>query len=250
MNHDYDPKKELITITDKERIVVSNMNLDDYRKLVSSIDIDSNFGLIPASKFSLDMEILRHQPQTANQNEFKKQFIETIKLGIDDFRAPYYMPKFNQFGDLIFSKSKGMESSIALNRCPIWWEEEAEKLLPKEGSRLGTPNQRKAFLGFMIQYLNEKKNFSLDQAWSAVCDDYIQDLLNTKEVECWMDPIKAFMITLSIDNGIKEFITFGNREFSSNYKSTFIPAYNGIKKLKYPYACYYNSVGWIVLNNS
>lgn len=134
-------------------------NITDY--------LNVYFPIVRASTLSLDDEFLKHIPESENQRKFKNRLVKAIKSGIKDFRAQSMDPSVDDKGNICFLANVDPSS----NKSPNWWKENSKKFMPERGSRLGTVEERTAFLALLIKYLIEEKDYTIRDAWIAVCDD-------------------------------------------------------------------------------
>lgn len=217
---------------------------------VSAREADS-FVLIEASKLSLDDDFLQYEPQTKNQQDFKKNLTSVIKSGVKDFYRPIYDPSFDENGNIVFVAGR----KPAVGHSYNWWVKAAKRYMPERGSRLGTKDEYVAFLGVLIKKL-VAGGWSVADAWHAVCDDSKMlghywnsenakhdfeetgsrevcgffDLANTCKILAWDDEIGRFWLAsgLYFDSGslhpLADLGLYRNRD--GNYS---------------------NSVGWYVL---
>lgn len=151
---------------------MSNMyirNMTDY--------LNVYFPIVRASTLSLDDEFLKHEPESDKQRKFKSRIIEIIKSGIKDFRAQSMDPTLDEEGKICFKSNVNPSS----NKSPNWWKENAKKFMPQMGSRLGTLEERIAFLAVLMKYLIEERNYTIKDAWIAICDDsrYLANYINS-----------------------------------------------------------------------
>ena len=145
-------------------------NLSDY--------LNVYFPIVRASTLSLEDEFLKHTPESENQRKFKNRLVEAIKSGLKDFRAQCMDPSVDEKDNICFLANVNPSS----NKSPNWWKKNAKKFMPEKGSRLGTLEERIAFLALIIKYLIDEKGYSIRDAWIAVCDDS-KDLGNYKNTE-------------------------------------------------------------------
>lgn len=134
-------------------------NITDY--------LNVYFPIVRASTLSLEDDFLKHIPESENQRKFKIRLIEVIKSGVKDFRAQSMDPSLDKEGKICFCANADPSS----NKSPNWWKENAKKFMPERGSRLGTLEERIAFLAVLMKYLIDEKEYSIRDAWIAICDD-------------------------------------------------------------------------------
>lgn len=212
---------------------------------------DTTFVLIEASKLSLKDKFLKYEPQTHNQEEFKKDLTSAIKSGLLDFYRPIYDPSIDENGNIVFVAGK----KPAVGHSYNWWVEAAKKYVSDHKIRLGTKNEYVAFLGVLIKKL-VIGGWSIADAWEAVCDDsrmlghYLNsqnskrnfektgsreicgffDLANTFKILAWDDEAGGFWLASGNSYGdsnrypLADLGLFYNRDFD-----------------------YFSSVGWYVL---
>ena len=128
--------------------------------------IEKYFPIVPASTFSIEDEAFKHEPKTDRQKQFKDMLFTAIKSGLSDFRAQRMDPSLDEEGNICFCVGK----SPAIRRSIKWWDENAKKFMPEKESRIGSVEQRIAFLGALIKHFVEEKVYTVEEAWKAVCD--------------------------------------------------------------------------------
>ena len=216
--------------------------------------IEEYFPIVRVSELSLNDEFLEHNPETQAQEKFKARLISIIKSGLEDFRAQCMDPSLDNQGKIHFQA--GMEPAYGWS--PKWWKENAEKFMPEKKSRLGTTNERIAFLGLLIKYLVEENGYTICDAWKAVCDQskelghyydspelvygkHTWQETGSKQVGEWYDLANFSKITIDDENGV--FSSVGGNYACYQKKSSL----THIHDLPCDIA-FFNGVGWIVLS--
>lgn len=213
--------------------------------------LEKYFPIVRASELSLEDEFLKHEPRSSSQRRLKKALIEAIENGLSDFRAQRIDPSVKD-NKIFFEKG----AKPGVGKTPRQWKRLAEEFLPEKESRLGTTEQRVAFLGVLIKTLIEK-GYRIRDAWKAVCDrseklGHYWDSENaqhkfeptgSRQVGKWCDLGNTKKITID-DDIIGGFSEFGGYYGIIGYlnplgERTKIYYLNGV--------CKY-STGWIVTN--
>lgn len=127
--------------------------------------IEKYFPIVKASTLSLEDEFLKYEPETNSEEKIYVEITEAIRSGLSDFRVQRMDPSFDNDGNICYRA--GLRPAIGVSA--IWWQKNAKEFMPEKGSRLGTVKERVAFLALLIKYLIEKCNYSIREAWKAVC---------------------------------------------------------------------------------
>lgn len=179
--------------------------------------LEKYFPVVGASTLSTEDEAFKYEPNSKKQKKFKKMLFDAIESGLSDFRAQKMDPSFDYQGRICF----GMELKPAVGKSANWWKENAEKFMPAKRSRIGTTKERIIFLGFIIKYLIEEKDYSVENAWKAVCDQskdlgHYRDSKDSKhdfettgsrEIGKWNDLANTYKITVNDEFSV--FSVFG-----------------------------------------
>lgn len=233
--------------TEKERI----LNPKEF----TQEEIDIFFPVVDVRSLSLDDKFLRHDISGLKANMFKKELIKVIKSGIPNFRVQAMDPSLDR-NNIVYKK--GMKP--ALRKSAIWWNENAKLVLPNKNSRIGSSNQRIAFLGVLIKYLSEHKyDYSTDpinDAWRDVCihsdgigyyrySDTDKNEIGfsptgTKQVGVWHDLANTYKILFDEKSG--RYALAGG---SCHDTGRGCPLAD-ISDLNCPYSDFSSSLGWIV----
>lgn len=213
--------------------------------------LDKYFPIVPASTLSLDDEIFHHEPKMKKQREFKEKLIKVINYGLYDFRAQRMDPCLDENGNICFKS--GMMPAV--RKSMIWWAKQAKEFLPEKESRLGSEEERIAFLALLMKELIEEWGYSISDAWEAVCDqssgighywdskDAKHDFEPTgsRQVGRWYDLGNTYKIVKNNTNGF--FLAGGNyKRVSDFYPLISMQHDNSPNDTKYV------SVGWTVLS--
>ena len=224
-------------------------NIADFSKEIPE-SLEYYFPIVKASELSLEDEFLRHNPETENQKVFKERLIQVIKSGISDFRAQKIAPSFDEQGKITYKYG----DDVATKKSVEWWYDKAKEFIPERNSRLGTTDERIAFLGILLKELISEKKLAVDEAWRAICDDNTilekyMDWLDTEnsivttgngEIGVWCDLRTASTITVEQEEQLKFSLVGGC------HMETFPLAdvYSEVSYDKQLYTC----TGWLVLS--
>ena len=235
-----------------ERIVltVKEKNTQEY--------LEEYFPVVKASTLSLKDDFLKHKPESVAQRLFKRRLIRAIRSGLSDFRAQRMDPSFDESGQICYKS--GMKPAVG--RTVKWWKKKAKEFMPEKESRIGTTNERIAFLALFLKYLIEENGYTVSDAWRAICDQskdlghywdserpkYDFELTGSRKVGEWYDFCNTYKITVE-ENGT--FSLFGG--YFKNHGDFYpladwcnydIPNYDCNHDYDYEFDF---SVGWIVM---
>ena len=222
-------------------------NIPDFSKEVIE-SLESYFPIVKASELSLKDEFLQYEPETERQKVFMERLIQVIKSGISDFRAQKIAPSFDEKGNITYKYG----NAVATKQSPKWWYDKAKEFMPEKNSKLGTTDERIAFLGILLKELiSGEKKLAVDEAWKAICDDntIFMDCIDTEngivttgncEMGEWCDLIIACTITVEQEEELNFSLVGG----SYLDKSPLADVYSEVPYDKQLYTC----TGWIVLS--
>lgn len=227
-------------------------NIQDFSKGTPE-SIERYFPVVKASELSLKDKFLRHNPETKNQEVFKERLIRIIKSGISDFRAQKIDPSFDAEGNITYKYG----DSVATNKSAEWWYDKAKEFMPERNSRLGTTDERIAFLGILLKELISKKKLAVSKAWSAICDqnsilEKYMNCLDTEngivttgngEIFEWCDLGNVCKITVEKEEKSR-FSLVGGNYLNKNTLYPLADVYSEVSCDTYLYTC----TGWIVLS--
>lgn len=236
-----DERKKVLTVEEKN---AQGNSLNDY--------LDTYFPVVRASSISIHDEFLKHEPETSKQKKFKDSLISAIKIGLTDFRAQRMDPSLDENGKIYYQAGK----MPAGDKSAKWWIDNAKAFIPEKTSRLGTTNERIAFLGLLIKYLVEEKVYTLTEAWRVVCDQSKElghyydsedakhelEATGSRRIGEWYDLSNTCKIMF---NNKKTYASLACGSFKINgdlYPLSFISNFLD------PYATFSNFVGWIVMD--
>lgn len=218
--------------------------------------LEKYFPIVRASELSLEDDFLKHEPETDKQREFKNQLIKAIKAGLRDFRAQVMDPSLDEQGEIYYQEDKVPALKI-LKEC---WDKKAKDFMPEKNSRIGTTNERIAFLGLFIKYLIEEEDYTVSKAWEEVCDHsemlgwynnsfkgkYVMGLYcytGSMQVGKWYDLANTCKITIDND----EFLLVGGC-YTDNGKDHPLADVNSVHRPGYVDISSQISVLWIVMD--
>ena len=133
--------------------------------VVNTENLDEVFPIVDPSML-IGHKLLNHKPKTKWQERLLADILEGIELKLPAFRAPCMDPS-EEDGKIVFKPGK----KPAVGHSPVWWDKTWSKFMPSKNSRSGTDLHRAAFLGKQMKYLIEEENYSVEDAWKAVCVD-------------------------------------------------------------------------------
>lgn len=231
---------------------ISSVNIIDDESAVR-VFIETYFPIVRASTLSLDDMFLRNEPETRKQCDFKALLTSAIESGLKDFRAQRIDPSFDDNGNIVY----GSGQMPAVGKSPNWWKENAIKFLPEKRSRLGTNKEHIAFLGLLLKYLVDEENYTVSDAWKAVCDQSkgLAHYWNSEDSKRSLEPTGSRKIGEWYDLANTYKITTDENTASSFFHEGGHCQCNGesfplttSSKIIYPDIFYFGSVGWIVLD--
>lgn len=215
--------------------------------------IEKYFPVVKASTLSLEDEFLRHEPESINQSQFKQMLVVAIISGLSDFRAQLIDPSFDENGCICYKA--GMKPAVA--KSAEWWKKNAEEFMPEKKSRLGLTKERIAFLGLLIKYLIEEQEYTVSNAWKAVCDQskdlghyydskyakHVLESTGSRQVGKWYDLANTYKIIL--DNKEDTGLWIMGGYYYCNGDSSPLTQ---LKTISYPNNDSRINTGWIVLS--
>lgn len=128
-------------------------------------DFDEVFPIIDPSEL-VGHKLLKHKPKTRRQERLLADIRKGIELKLPVFRAPCMDPS-EEDGKIVFKPGK----KPAVGHSSAWWDKTWKEFMPSKKSRSGTNLHWAAFLGKLMKYLTDERNYSVEAAWEAVCND-------------------------------------------------------------------------------
>ena len=148
-----------------EIIIATEAVQEQQPAVMNTENFDEVFPIIAPSEL-VGHKLLKHKPKTRRQERLLADIRKGIELELSAFRAPCMDPS-EENGAIVFKPG----NKPAVGHSPVWWDETWKKFMPSKNSRSGTDLHWAAFLGKQMKYLVEEKNYSVEDAWKAVCDD-------------------------------------------------------------------------------
>ena len=111
-------------------------------------------------------KLLKYRTKTERQKKLLADIRKAIKLNLTAFRVPCMDPS-EEYGEIVFKPG----NIPVVQYSPFWWDRTWKEFMPSKNSRSGTELHWAAFLGMLMKHLIEEKNYSVEKAWKAVCDD-------------------------------------------------------------------------------
>lgn len=131
----------------------------------STQNFDEVFPIIDPSEL-VGHKLLKHKPQNRRQEKLLANICKGIELKLPAFRSPCMDPS-EENGIIVFKPG----NKPAVGHSAVYWDEIWEEFMPSKNSRSGTNLHWAAFLGKLMKYLIDEKNYSVTAAWEAVCND-------------------------------------------------------------------------------
>lgn len=222
----------------------------EQEMVFSTHNFDEVFPIIDPSEI-IGHKLLEHKPKTANQDYLMYYICKGIDLKLSAFRAPCMDPS-EEDGKIVFKPG----NKPAVGHSAVWWNETWRQFMPSKNSRSGTDLHWAAFLGKQMKYLIEEENYSVEDAWKAVCDDS-RDLghyRNSKDAKHDLEPTgsrkSGVFFDLAntskvLDRGEKKsecWLAGGSyKYYSYRYPLSSLDSINKLDE-------YYDSVGWLVMD--
>lgn len=246
-------KTEIKTSKDGKSIEVSIITEAIQEEKLVEVNIDNFDELFPIINPS---ELVGHRLLTYKpKSQWQKKLMENIRRGID-LKLPAFrvscMDPSEEDGKIVFKAG----NNPAVGHSPVWWKEAWEKFMPSKNSRSGSELHWAAFLGKHMKYLVEEKNFSVDDAWRAVCDDScgLGHYWNSKDAKHDFEATGSRQVGLFCDlaNTYKILEKWESPEFLlvSSYYINYSYEYPlaNQSNISNPNNNRLNSVGWIVMD--
>ena len=213
-------------------------------------NFDEVFPIIDPSKL-VGHKLLKHKPKTEPQKKLLADIQRGIEMKLPAFRVPCMDPS-EENGKIVFKP--GNKPAVGLSA--VLWDETWKKFMPSKNSRSGTELHYAAFLGKLMKYLVDDKNYSVTSAWEAVCNDSsdLGHYLNSKDAKRDFEPTGSRKVGEHFDlaNTCKILKKWEASGFllagGSYYDVSYDYPLADLDVFKRPEDCYYGSVGWLVLN--
>ena len=233
-----------------EIIIATEAVQEQQPAVMNTENFDEVFPIIDPSEL-VGHKLLKHKPKKGRQQMLMNDICEGIKQKISAFRTPCMDPS-EENGKIVFKPG----NKPAVGHSPVWWDKKWQEFNPEKNSRSGNRLERAAYLGTIIKYLIDEKNYSVAAAWEAVCDDS-RDLghyWNSKDAKHDFEPtgsrkVGAFFDLANTCKILKKweasgFLLAGGdyRNFSNNYPLA------DLCSVDCPDDDYGSSVGWLVLD--
>ena len=232
--------------------IITEVKLPEEPEKGTDEYIEKHFPVVKVSSLSKSDDFLKYEPKNLYEENIKNSIVRIIDSKLPDFRAQRIDPSVDKNGKIFYEE--GMMPG--LGNSATWWDIKALNFLPEKNSRLGTSDERIAFLGLIIKYLMEK-GYSKDEAWKAVCEEsknlgHYRDSKNSKKefettgcrrVGIWYDLANTAKIT------VKDTEKYIHAKFGGDheYDSHICPlAYMTI--IEGPELITKGATGWIVLS--
>lgn len=233
-----------------EIIIASETTEEQKPAAVNTENFDVMFPIIDPSEL-IGHKLLKHKPKKRRQERLMADILKGIELKLPAFRAPCMDPS-EENGKIVFKPG----NKPAVRHSPVWWDETWKKFMPSKNSRSGTDLHRAAFLGKQMKYLVDEKNYSVEDAWKAVCDDS-RDLghyWDSKDAKYAFEPtgsrkVGAFFDLANTCKFLKKWGASGFLLAGGDYIA-YGDSYPlaGLCAVDNPNYDYCNSVGWLVLD--
>lgn len=148
-----------------EVVITTEVALEQRNISVESENFDEVFPIIDLSEL-IGHKLLSYNPKTERQRKLLSDIRRGIEEKLPAFRAPYMDPS-EEDGKIVFKPG----NRPAVGHSALWWDKTWSKFMPGKNSRSGTDLHWAAFLGKQMKYLIDEKNYSVEAAWEAVCND-------------------------------------------------------------------------------
>ena len=220
------------------------------QKVVKTQNIDEVFPIIDPREL-VGHKLLNHVPKTGRQRYLLNLIQKGIKMKLPAFRAPIMDPS-EENGKIVFKSG----NKPAIGYSAVWWDETWKKFMPSKNSRSGTDLQRAAFLGKQMKCLIEDYNYSVEEAWKAMCDDScdLGHYKNSKDTKHELEPTGSRKVGEYFDLGnTRKFVKKSGYSYflyaGGDYKlySIDYPLVS-LYRIINPNVDYFCSVGWLVLD--
>ena len=233
-----------------EVIITTEVVQEQQPAVMNTENFDEVFPIIDPSKL-VGHKLLKHKPKTKRQKRLLADIRKGIDLKLPAFRAPCMDPS-EEDGKIVFKPG----NRPAVGHPSVWWDETWKKFMPSKNSRSGTELHWAAFLGMLMKYLIDDKNYSVAAAWEAVCDDRRKrgyywnskdanndlELTGSRKVGAFFDLANTCKILKKWEGS--DFLLAGG---FCNVDSGFYPLAD-LFDIEYPDSNYCFSVGWPVLD--
>lgn len=214
-------------------------------------DFDKAFPIIDPSEL-INHDLLKHNPVGYRRQEALMADIrKVIEMELPAFRIPCMDP--SEENEQIVFKSG---NKPAVNHSPYWWEVKFKNFMINKNSRFGTDLHWAAFMGKLMKYLIEEKNYPVEEAWRAVCGDSIElgHYRNSDNATIGFEPTGSRPVGHFFDlanttkiikkSGTATFLLMGGNCYLHSYRCPLMDA-SDVKDLNSTIS---EGVGWMVLD--
>ena len=255
-------QKMVLSAPDGAKITKADLKIVDEGKTIEIVittevvtvnteDFDAVFPIIDPSELIGNI-LLTHKPKTERQEWLMRHILKALELKLPAFRAPCMDPS-EENGRIVFKPG----NKPAVGHNALWWREKWKEFMPSKNSRLGTELHRAAFLGILMKDLIETRNYTMEEAWKAVCDDShnLGHYCNSWRAKNTFEPTGSRMVGKFFD------LSNTNKIFASSegdgfwiasaccfYNSKFAPLSEIKPIIINPYGAYGDCVGWGVMD--
>lgn len=232
-------------------IIIASEVVEEQETAAANVEnFDEMFPIIDPSEL-IGHKLLEHNPQSRQQEKLLADILKGLEVKLPAFRVPCMDPS-EENGQIVFKPG----NKPAVGYSPMWWKNTWREFMPEKNSRMGTDLQWAAFLGKQMRYLVDEKNFSVEDAWKAVCDDRgdLDNYWDSKDAKYDYKPtgsqkVGAFFDLTSTCKIIQRWWNFGSLRAGGAFGNGI---YNfplaSLVPITNPYNNSYYCVGWLVLD--
>lgn len=213
-------------------------------------NFDEIFPIIDPSEL-VGHKLLEHTSKTEWQEILLANILKGIEMKLPAFRVSCMDPS-EENGKIVFKSG----NKPAVGHSAAWWDETWKKFMPSKNSRSGTELHYAAFLGKLMKYLIDKKNYSVTDAWRAVCNNSIDmgHYWNSEDAKDNLEPTGSRKVGDFFDLANTSKILKSWKSSGFFYASGCFDNFSAHFPLMHMFYCYdpvqlyYHTVGWLVMD--
>lgn len=255
-------QKMVLSAPDGAKITKAGMTISEDGKSIEIVittevvtvnteNFDEVFPIIDPSEL-IEHKLLGYSPKTERQQWLMSNILKALELKLPAFRAPCMDPS-EEGGKIVFKPG----NKPAVGHSATWWKETWQGFMPSKNSRSGTEMHRAVFLGIFMKDLIETENYTVEEAWKAVCDDSrkLGHYCNSRWAKNTFEPTGSRKVGRFFDLSNTSKIledSEGNGFWLASacyfYNSKFAPLSEIKPIIINPYGAYGDCVGWGVMD--
>ena len=145
--------------------IIITSTIPEAREVEHTKKLDETFPIVNPMDLA-GHKLLDYKPQKGLQEMVMNYIRKGIEMKLPPFRAPFVDPS-EEDGKIVYK----VGNKPAVGHSPNWWVKKFKEFMPSKNSRGANELQWAALLGRHMRYLFEEKNYTVEAAWRAVCND-------------------------------------------------------------------------------